>query len=128
MEKLSLEHFLAAGTDPESARYRILAHLKKCAEDFDHNKLYPELSDLIALKNSLEAIVNGKSKLVNELPPNLKGIDLKKKKLIFEKQDITCSPLDAVIKLIQWALPEIEKAINEGTHIYDFVEENLAIK
>ncbi len=74
MEKLSFEHFLAAGTDPESARYRILAHLKKCAEDFDHNKLYPELSDLIALKNSLEAIVNGKSKLVNELPRTLKAL------------------------------------------------------
>ena len=128
MVKLSLDNFLSAGTDAESARYRILASLKKYSDDFDRNRLYPNLTELIALKSSLEAVVNGKSKLLNDLPQNLKEIDLANKKLVFESPEIPCTPLDNVIELIRWALPLIVETIAEGTQIYDFVEENLAIK
>ncbi len=128
MDKLSLEHFLSAGTDPESARYRILAFLKKYVDEFDHNRLYPVLSDLIALKQSLEAIIEGRSKLASQLPQDVKGIDLASQKLILQAPDLSCSPLDHVVELIRWALPLLAETIEEGMKIYDIVETNLAIK
>lgn len=128
MDKLALEHFLSAGADAESARYRILASLKRYSDDFDRNRLYPNLSDLIALKSSLEAVVNGKSKLINDLPQNLKEVDLVNKKLVFENPEIPCTPLDKVIELIRWALPLVKETIEEATKIYEFVDENLVIR
>ncbi len=128
VDKLSLDNFLSAGADAEFAHYQILGFLKRYSDDFNRNRLYPNLSELIALKRSLEAVVSGKSKLLNDLPQNLKEIDLVNKRLVFETPEIPCTPLDRVIELIRWALPFIEEAIAEGMQIYDFVEDNLAIK
>jgi hypothetical protein len=128
VEKLSLANFISAGSDVESARYRILGSLKSYSDVFDHNRIYPHLTELIELRNSLEAIVNGKSKFLNDVPQRLKDIDLVNKKLVFEPPDVSCTPLDNALDLIRWALPLITDAIEEGRKIYDFVEENLSIK
>ncbi|HEY6952833.1 MAG TPA: hypothetical protein VI758_10525 [Bacteroidota bacterium] len=128
MDTLSLDNFLSAGSDAESARYRILASLRHSRINFDHNRIYPDLTGLIELKKSLEGIVNGTSKFLDNVPQKLKDIDLVNKKLIFEPPDISCTPVDKVLELIHWALPLITEAIEEGRRIYDFVEENLAIK
>ncbi len=128
MEKLSLDNFISAGSDAESARYRILGSLKTYSDLFNHNRIYPHLKDLIELKHSLEAIVNGKTKLLNEVPQKLKDVDLVNKKLVFEPPDMSCTPFDKALELMRWALPIIADAIEEGRKIYDFVEENLSIK
>jgi hypothetical protein len=128
VDKLSLDNFISAGSDAESARYRILASLKWYSDNFDRNRLYPHLTELIGLKSSLEAIVSGNSKFLNDIPQKLKEVDLVNKKLVFEPPDVSCTPLENILELIRWALPLITEAIEEGIHIYNFVETNLAIK
>ena len=54
MARLSVESFLSAGSDIELAQYRILSLLKSYSNDFNHNRLYPGLMELIELKATLE--------------------------------------------------------------------------
>lgn len=128
MVRLTLDDFLSAGSDTESARYRILAALKTYKHDFDTNCLYPGLTELIELKGSLNALLQGKTKFQEDLPQTLKEVDLVNKTITFEPLKLSCAPLDDVIEIVQWALPLIDEAITVGTHIYDFVEENVTIK
>lgn len=128
MAKLTLNDFLSAGSDVESARYRILAALKAYSNVFDQSCLYPSLAELIELKTCLEAVVEGKEIFQGEAPQSVKEVDLVNKKIVLESMDLSCAPLDHVIELMQWALPLIEETITVGTKIYDFVEENVTIR
>jgi hypothetical protein len=128
MARLSVESFLSAGSDIESAQYRILSALKSYSDDFNHNRLYPGLRELIELKSSLEHLVEEHTKFLGGLPHTIKKIDLQKAELEYEQMDLSCAPVDHVMGLIQWALDPIRKTVDEGAKIYDFVEENLSIK
>ena len=128
MARLSVESFLSAGSDNELAQYRILSSLKSYSADFNHNRLYPGLMELIELKASLEALLEEQSKFLGGLPRSIKKVDLEKARLEYEQMDLSCAPVDQVMHLIQWALAPIGKTVDEATQIYDFVEENLSIK
>lgn len=128
MARLTVENFLSAGSDFELAKYRVLAALKSYSDDFNHNRLYPGLRELIELQTSLQNLVHEQSKFLNRLPQDLKKMDLLNHELEYEAMDLSCRPVDHVIGLIRWALDPITQTIDEGTRIYDFVEDNLSIK
>jgi len=126
--QLSLETFLGSGQDPESNQYRVLQGLKTLTDEFGHNRLYPTLSELIDLLNSLNLLLQETSSLDQQLPQQLKHVDLKNKKLHYEDVGLNRPDFRRVMELIRWAIPYIQKAIEEGTEIYDFVDENIAVE
>jgi hypothetical protein len=128
MPRLSVESFLCAGSDIEMAQYRVLSSLKSYSDDFNHNRLYPGLMELIELKASLESLLEEQSKFLGGLPRAIKKLDLENTEIEYEQMDLSCPPVDHVMHLIEWALEPITKTVEEGTSIYDFVEENLVIK
>lgn len=128
MHRLSLETFLAAGPDHESNQYRILQGLKCATSEFVHNRLYPALSELADLLQSLKALVQQSSSLEQHLPRQLTGIDLEEQTLSYQPHPLAGSDFSRVLDLIRWAIPRVESALEEGMRIYDFVEENLAIE
>jgi hypothetical protein len=128
MARLSVDSFLSAASDVELAQYRILSALKSYSDDFNHNRLYPGLMELIELKSALEDLLEGHTKFLNGLPHTIKKIDLKKAEFEYETIDLSCAPVDHVMHLIQWALEPIRKTVDEGAQIFDFVEDNLNIK
>ncbi len=130
MERISLETFFSSETDLEMNQYKILGGIKELNTDFDKKKIYPGLASLIALKSSLEQIREERKSLSGKFPKQIKGFDIKERKIIFSipGENANYKNIDKVFELIDWALPHIQDAIEEGIVLFDFVEKNILLE
>lgn len=127
MHKLNLEVFLTGSTDAEARQYHILSGLQQCYENFSHNRLYPTLAELIALRTALLDMIHGMHDIQRRMSHDVKELDIEENTLIYEDQPNNDDLLRAA-ELITWAMPYMEKAIEEGVGIYSFVEEHMQIE
>jgi hypothetical protein len=86
------------------------------------------LAELIELYSTLQLLLSERDEFRNKLPRGIKSIDLKNRRVVFEPAAQGGADVERVIDLIQWALPWIKQVIDEGTRIYDFVDENLRVE
>ena len=128
MTGLSLDQFLSAGPDFEGAQYRILNRLQLVRQAFSRNIIYPHLGELVNLYGTLRTIVGRLDDLREALPGRIKGIDLKSQTVQYEKPKLAPDQMGFVEDLIQWALPLIQEAIEEGRTIFEFVEDHLRLE
>lgn len=128
MMTLRLETFIGAYRDYELGQYQIMAGLQNARTELSHNRLYPTLAGLISLYHSLVDITRARNGLKQELPKRVVGLDLRSKEILYETISLTQEELDVVAELIQWALPKIQEAIEEGRTIYNFVEEQITLE
>jgi len=128
MRRLTVDEFVKGRHDPEARQYHVLQSLKDYYGTFSRNHLYPHLSELIELSRVLEALLVSKDSIESHLPQQLKGVDLVNGKLVYESEAIPQDDFGRVAELIQWALPLIRKLIEEGMHIYNFVEDHIRIE
>ena len=125
MKKLTIENFIAAAEDYELSKYLILARLKMYNELLHQNKLYPALSDLIDLKYIFDTLTLQQTKINGKNTEDKIIIDINDDE---ENIEISENDVSIVLKLIEWAVPQIHESINEGRVIYDFVEKNLNVE
>ena len=130
MEQLSLEIFFDSETDWEMNQYRILAGIKTARAEFDKKKIYPSLAMLIKLKRELKQIKEERNNLNQQFPKQIKGFDTKEQKVIYDtSENIKHNEnIETIFALIEWALPYINEAIEEGIVLFDFVENNLTLE
>ena len=128
MASLSLDLFLGAGRDLEQTQYQVLGRLQQIQQDFSQNIIYPHLTDLITLYATLQRIVDQLGDIREARPGPLKGVDLEAQRLVYERMDAGKDDMGPVEDLITWSLPHIQKAIEEGRTIFEFVEENLRLE
>jgi len=130
MERISLQTFFSTEPDLEINQYRILGGIKELCGSFDKKKIYPSLSILIDLKRSLEQIKDERNNLNVKFTREIKGFDIKGQKIIYESRgNINYHVnIEVIFALIDWALPLIKNAIEEGIVLFDFVEKNLTIE
>jgi len=125
---LNLDLFTQVQSDYEVRQLRILAALKKISEDFQSNRIYPHLSGLVELRNTLTDIKKRLEDLRNEFPKRIKNIDLVNKIIEHEVVFVDGSDLSKVEDLIEWALPYIEAKIEEGKTIFEFVSDEIEVE
>lgn len=128
MEPLSFELFVSGLRDVESTQYRVLAYLQRIRDAFARNVIYPHLGDLVTLHNTLAGVAGKLSEARDALPGRLTGVDLGAHRLIYEKSDLGLEQLDDLEALIEWSLPRIRAAIDEGRAIFEFVDENVSLE
>lgn len=128
MSAISLELILSLGIDQETKQYKVLQGLKECYDRFSHNCLYPDLADLIHIAESLHEFLASHGDLRTRLPHTISDVDLENKKVVLEPVEANLPELSAVIGFVEWALPPINKAIEEGTTIFGFVEDHISIE
>jgi hypothetical protein len=128
MQHLTLDLFLKASPDAETNQLPIMACLQSYRHEFSANRLYPALGELIGPATTLEEILRLHAGLQQQLPQELKSIDLVNRRLVFEAIQFDSPEFHRVIELMEWALPRIRSVIEEGARIYDFVEENLRVE
>jgi len=128
MERLSLQTFVTAQRDSEIAQYTILNGMRGFRRDFSHSRLYPALSDLIQLHQELSEFLQRQEEMKRGFPQQLKDLDEERLQFVFEPANQEHGELQAIADLILWALPLIQEAIEEGTEIYNFVEEHISIE
>ncbi len=128
MNALRLEHFMGAGADFEGAQYRVLGGIQQVRRAFARNLIYPYLAHLIKLYESLTTIVDQLEGLRASLPGTMKEVDLKARRIVYEKPALAPDQMSFVEDLIRWALPHIQAAIEEGRTVYEFVDEHLHLE
>lgn len=125
MSEWNLDLFTSAIDDFERAQYQILSNLQRARQQFSHNRIYPYLGELVHLYGTLQKIVSSSEGLREALPGKIKDVDLDAKEVIYEQPELDQDQMTAIEELIQWALPHIQDAIDEGKTIFEFVENNL---
>ena len=129
MKQLQLDSFISTNTDIEFNQYKILSGLKEFRNEFNKNKIYPSLAELVYLSSQLEEVVNKKNNsLTLPLPKGLKGAKKEDKNIIVEIIDHGTERSEYFYELIEWTLPKIKSLIDEAYILYDFVDKNIDIE
>lgn len=113
--------------DFEYKKYIILSYLKHVCENFDSQKLYPFLSDLIHHFKNLTEIKEKKNLTSDNLNGNLTKVDLENFKLEYEKVIEENEFMEEIEMIVDFAIHEISKTLKDGKQIYDFVEDSIEI-
>ncbi|NQW30860.1 MAG: hypothetical protein HQ472_10155 [Ignavibacteria bacterium] len=128
MNPLYLSMFTQGTSDIEVCQYKILAGMQDVAKDFHHNKLYPNLGDLIELTSVLETIQANSEQYQSMLPRKLTGVDFEKKTLTFDAVPGDTQAVEKMFELVRWALPSLKILTEEGVAMFDFVTQNMHIE
>ena len=128
MTRLNLNLFARATDDVERTQYQILSGLKQAHDDFAENRIYPHLGKLVSLYTSLRTIMERSESYRTSTTGEATGIDWEKGTLQYKWPELEEDDLSTVKELIEWALPRIQAAIEEGRTIYETVEENFEVE
>ncbi len=128
MDPLSLEDFTEAVDDVERTQYKILGGLQKAQKAFEQKRVYPHLGRLVKLHGALVSILNQTEDFRTPETGRISGIDWDEKTVKYEWPEFDGSEMADVEDLIRWALPHIQSAIEDGTAVYEHVEDNLELE
>ena len=120
---LTLDHY-AAATDPEAARYRVLAALAEARRAFAANCVYPHLAALVGVRRTLGELFGGLARHRAAPHGPATGVDWAAGRLVHADPD---PPLLAE-ELATWSLPHLDAAIDEGRTLYDFADEHAYLR
>lgn len=126
--KLDLELFTRVSDDIEKRQYIILAELKTITDEFKLYKIYPGLSFLVELRKILTNVIQRLTDLRSQFPKRIEKIDFVNRTIHERVVFVEGDDIAGVIELIEWALPHIEKTIDEGAAIHQFVAEELLLE
>lgn len=127
MKHLSETWFAEGRIDFELKKYTLLAYLQEVNRYFNENKLYPQLADIIFHYNNIVAFRENKKYLQEHFPKKMNGIQLEKLQLLYEQMIEDDELMQELEDIIHYSASRIKKTIENGTEIYEFVEEKLNI-
>lgn len=125
--KLTVKLFTQVQSDMEKKQYQVRAVLQNIEKEFQYNRIYPCLSDLIDTYRNLGDIASRLTELRDRFPKRIKKIDFVNRKIKREVVFDENSDIKRVQKLIEWALPYIKATIEKGKTIYEFVNEEIEL-
>lgn len=126
--QFNINLFISSVDDMEMSQYLLLASLKSHLDQLHRNKLYPSFHELMEFASQLNRLLQEKENIEENLPKKMVGFDFEEKKLKYEKARITEDDAKKVFEFIEWALPKIKDAVEEGKAIFDFVDSNITIR
>jgi hypothetical protein len=108
--------WLALPVDEELALYRLLAYTQRVHGYYREHKLYPHLDALRDRLSVLVELQRRKAELVNAMPRDLTGFDLRTGELL-RSQAREDEVLSAIDKMIALAVPELDRALGNGMEL-----------
>src|ERR1700761_6158837 len=127
MKTLSETWFADGYIDFELKKYTLLAYLQEIHRQFNANKLYPQLADIIFHYNNLVAFRENKKYLQEQFPKKLTGLQLEKIQVLYEQLIQDDELMRELEEIINYAAQKMKGAISDGAEIYEFVEDKLII-
>lgn len=113
--------------DFEYKKYILLAYLQDINKEFNEQKLYPFLSDLIFHYNNLVSLKKNKELATNNFPQQVSKLDFENFKIQYEKMIEDDNYMNEIESILSFALPKIKSHLTEGKELYEFVENKLEI-
>ncbi len=127
MGELSKNWLTEKHIDFEYKKYLLLSYLQDVGQNFNATKLYPWLAELIDHYKSAIAVKANKQNLKKYFPQRLSGID-EKGQLTYEHVVSDDELMLELETIIEYAIPQFQKSVDEGKNIYDIVEEHVFIQ
>lgn len=127
MENLSKNWITEKYVDFEYKKYVLLAYLQYVSKNFDEAKLYPHLNELIMHYKNVVGLRENKKSLYDSFTERLLGADIKDFKLLYEKILHDDDLMQELESIITFSIPHLEKHMQEGKKIYDFIESQINI-
>lgn len=127
MESLSINTIINPAQDPELTTYKILGTLKEYLASIRKYKIYPELSELVGIAVRLESIKTSIAKS-EDSDDDLFILDEETSGLGEIPAENNSEETDNSTNFINWVISQINPILDEGIAIYDFVDENMALK
>lgn len=128
MKTLSQNWFFDNLFDVEYKRYVLLAYLQEVHKEFNQTKLYPALADLVAHYRNLVNFKHNKDQLYQAFPDEIQEIDLKNFHIKFQKTISNDEIMTHLQEVIDFSLPAMQKQLEEGKEIYEFMEKEIAVE
>jgi len=111
--------------DYEYKKFILLAYLKDVRSRFNKSELYPFMADLIFHYRNLLKVEESKQLLYEYFPKSLNRADFLKLKLSYDKLVKDDEVMQVIEDIIAFALPKMERTLDEGKELYEFVEEHI---
>jgi hypothetical protein len=127
MKTLSQTWFAEGYIDFELKKYTLLAYLQEIQQLFDQTKLYPQLADLIFHYNNMRAFRYNKEYLQQQFPKKFTQVDLRKLEMLYQQIIDDDEIMKELEEIMHFALEKMSSTIQDGTEIYEYVEEQLSI-
>ena len=127
MAELSKNWLTEKHIDFEYKKYLLLSYLQDVGQNFNATKLYPWLAELISHYKSAMAVKENKLNLKKYFPQRISGIG-EKGQLSYEHIVNDDELMTELGNIIEYAIPQFQKSVDEGKNIYDIVEEHLFIQ
>ena len=128
IKSLSETWFAEGYIDFELKKYTLLAYLQHVNGYFNQNKLYPELADIIFHYNNIVSFRENRRFLEDHFPRQLTEINLKKLQVDYEKIIEDSDLMKELEDIVHYSAQKIKTTIQNGTEIYEFVEDKLDIE
>jgi hypothetical protein len=127
MKQLSPNWITEGLMDFEYKKYVLLDYLQQVEQNFNEQKIYPALSQIIEHYKNLVLIKENKQALTNSFPNQLSGVDLKQFKLHFEKMMVDYKYVAEIEEIVDFAMPLINESLSDGKELYQIIEDKLNI-
>ena len=127
MTKLQQDWLTEGILDFEYKKYVLMAYLQHIGTQFTANKLYPHLPELKLHFDTCIGIRSGQEAIRNVMPKNVKGVDIRSWKFIYEETYQDDSYLSELNDILDFAIPGFSKMLEQGTERFSEVGENIRI-
>lgn len=128
MKPLNKNWLTEHNLDFEYKKYVLLAYLKSVEHDFELQKLYPALSDLVEHYRNVILIKENSEQLNHRFNRSIKKIDLNRLKFIYDEIERNVGLLKELEEIIDYSIPQFKKYLEEGKKIYEFIEKQIHIE
>lgn len=113
--------------DFEYKKYILLAYLKKVHQNFENQKLYPFLSDLVFHYKNLISLKENKNLIYENFPKVISKADFEKLKISYKKIVEDDDVMKQIEDILEFSIPQFKGILEEGKDIYEYVEKNMEI-
>jgi hypothetical protein len=127
MKQLSETWFAEGRIDFELKKYTLLAYLQEINRNFNENKLYPQLADIIFHYTNIVAFRENKKYLQEHFPKKMTGLQMEKLQFLYEQMLEDDELMSELEDIIHYSAGKIKSTIKNGTEIYEFVEDKINI-
>ena len=128
MEKLEKDWITNGLIDFEYKKYVLLAYLQHVQLNFDKEKLYPFLADLVGHYRDAQSFKNRKTLLKSGFPKEITRIDLEKMKLAYAETSADSELMKHLEEIVEYALPKMEGTLGLGKELYEEVADDLSLE
>jgi hypothetical protein len=120
--EITIRDFTSAD-DLEKSKYLLLNKFKYCEKELNESRLYPTYQMLINLYQQLVDIMNKHQKIFGK-----EYTDVISEQEMEEKHKLINTELEKSFELMHWAFAHLNKTLETGRAIYDFVDESINIE